>query len=59
MLQLVPRQDLNSAVAANSVGINISRAIGPALAGILVAAIGNSAPSRSWSTASRSASDRR
>ncbi|HEX6000964.1 MAG TPA: MFS transporter [Hyphomicrobiaceae bacterium] len=42
--QLVPKQDLNAAVAANSVGINISRAIGPALAGILVAAIGTSAP---------------
>jgi predicted MFS family arabinose efflux permease len=42
--QLVPRADLNSAVAANSVGMNVSRAIGPALAGILVAAIGISAP---------------
>jgi MFS family permease len=42
--QLVPRQDLNAAVAANSVGMNVSRAIGPALAGLLVAAIGISAP---------------
>ena len=29
--QLVPRQDLDSAVAANSVGFNLSRAVGPAL----------------------------
>jgi len=36
--QLVPRDELPSAVAANSVGVNISRAIGPALAGVLTAA---------------------
>ena len=42
--QLVPKADLNSAVAANSVGMNVSRAIGPALAGVLVAAIGISSP---------------
>jgi predicted MFS family arabinose efflux permease/quinol monooxygenase YgiN len=42
--ELVPREDLGSAVAANSVGVNISRAIGPALAGIIVAAIGIAAP---------------
>src|SRR5689334_15749519 len=33
--QLVPKDDLPSAVAANSVGVNISRAIGPALSGLL------------------------
>jgi MFS family permease len=38
--QLVPKSELPSAVAANSVGINISRAIGPALGGLLVAAVG-------------------
>jgi len=38
--QLVPRSDLQSAVALNSVGINISRAIGPALAGIIIATFG-------------------
>ena len=32
---LVPAQDLMPAVAANSVGINISRAVGPALATVL------------------------
>lgn len=37
---LVPRKDLQSAVALNSVGINISRAIGPALSGIIIAGIG-------------------
>jgi MFS family permease len=42
--QLVPKQDLGSAVAANSVGINISRAIGPALAGIIIAGFGIAAP---------------
>lgn len=38
--QLVPRSDLQSAIALNGVGINISRAIGPALAGAIIAAIG-------------------
>src|SRR6478672_12740087 len=38
--QLVPRQDLSPAVAANSVGINVSRAVGPALGGVMVARIG-------------------
>lgn len=38
--QLVPRSELQPAVALNSVGINISRAIGPALAGLVIAGIG-------------------
>ncbi len=42
--ELVPRQVLAPAVAANSVGMNISRAIGPALAGVLIAGFGMSAP---------------
>jgi len=42
--QLVPRADLPLAVAANSVGINASRAIGPALGGALTVGIGLSAP---------------
>ena len=46
--QLVPKQHLSAAVAANSVGMNVSRAIGPALAGLLVAAIGISSPF--WTT---------
>lgn len=41
---LIPREDLHAAVAANSVGINISRAIGPALGGLLTAAAGIAAP---------------
>jgi MFS family permease len=42
--QLVPKRDLAPAVAANSVGINISRAVGPAFAGIIIAAFGIAAP---------------
>jgi MFS family permease len=42
--KLVPPQDLPAAVAANSVGINISRAVGPALAGSVIAALGIAAP---------------
>ena len=41
---LVPRRDLQAAISLNSVGINISRALGPALAGILIGIIGLSAP---------------
>src|ERR1700719_1716974 len=42
--QLVPKPDLPSAVAANSVGINVSRAVGPALGGVIVGALGIAAP---------------
>ena len=42
--QLVPRGDLSSAVAANSVGVNISRALGPALGGAAIAGLGIVAP---------------
>src|SRR5712671_309529 len=42
--QLVPRPLLQSAVALNSVGLNVSRALGPALAGIVIAAWGMAAP---------------
>lgn len=38
--QLVPKAELPGAVALNSLGINISRAIGPALGGILVTTLG-------------------
>jgi predicted MFS family arabinose efflux permease/quinol monooxygenase YgiN len=37
---LVPKADLPAAVALNSMGMNISRAIGPAVAGAIVAASG-------------------
>jgi len=40
----VPRQDLQAAISLNSVGINISRAVGPALAGIIIGALGQAAP---------------
>jgi MFS family permease len=42
--QLVPRQQLASAVALNSVGINVSRAIGPAVAGVAIATLGLASP---------------
>lgn len=42
--RLVPREDLAPAVAAASVGFNISRALGPALGGIVSAAFGIAAP---------------
>ncbi|MEM0922323.1 MAG: MFS transporter, partial [Pseudomonadota bacterium] len=42
--KLVPRSDLSAAIALNSMGINISRAIGPALAGFLIVAAGIAAP---------------
>jgi len=42
--QLVPAEDLPAAVAANSVGVNISRAVGPALAGLLIVWMGITAP---------------
>ncbi|MEP6997389.1 MAG: MFS transporter [Betaproteobacteria bacterium] len=37
---LVRTEELSSAVALNSIAINASRAIGPAIAGVLVAAVG-------------------
>jgi predicted MFS family arabinose efflux permease len=42
--QLVPKEDLTSAVAANSVGVNISRALGPALGGAAIAGLGIVSP---------------
>ena len=38
--EIVPRGQLQAAIALNSLGINLARAIGPALAGIVVAASG-------------------
>jgi MFS family permease len=37
---LVPADDMPAAIALNSIAINVSRAIGPAIAGVLVAAVG-------------------
>ncbi|MGK9171084.1 MFS transporter [Inquilinus limosus] len=42
--RLVPPADLQPAVTLNSLGINISRAVGPALAGLVIAALGIAAP---------------
>lgn len=41
--ELVPRTALPEAVALNSLGVNISRAIGPALGGLIIAASGPAA----------------
>jgi MFS family permease len=41
---LVPRECLQPAIALNSMGVNIARAIGPALAGVLISAVALSAP---------------
>ncbi|MGE4435221.1 MFS transporter [Achromobacter sp.] len=38
--ELVPREDLKGAVALNSLGINIARAIGPAAGGLILASFG-------------------
>jgi MFS family permease len=42
--ELVPRSDLSSAVSLNGLGINISRAVGPAIGGLLVGAFGYGPP---------------
>ncbi len=41
--ELVPREELQSAVALNSIAINVARSIGPAIAGTIVAAAGSGA----------------
>ncbi|MEM6819059.1 MAG: MFS transporter [Pseudomonadota bacterium] len=42
--ELVPRDVLKPAIALNSMGLNISRAIGPAVAGFLITTVGLAAP---------------
>ena len=42
--QLVPQPKLGAAIALNSMGMNVSRAIGPALAGLLIVAWGLALP---------------
>jgi predicted MFS family arabinose efflux permease len=41
---LVPREQLAPAVSLNSVSVNVSRAVGPAVAGVLIVALGLAAP---------------
>jgi MFS family permease len=41
--EMVPREDLPSAVALNSMGFNIARSVGPAVGGFIVAAAGAAA----------------
>lgn len=42
--QLVPPQDLHAAIALNGVGFNVSRVVGPALSGLIIARMGLAAP---------------
>jgi predicted MFS family arabinose efflux permease len=42
--ELVPKEHLAPAVAVNSLGVNVSRALGSALGGVLIAAFGIAAP---------------
>lgn len=42
--QLIPSSQLAAAVALNSIGLNVSRAVGPALAGLFIAVWGIAAP---------------
>ncbi len=42
--RLVPKDDLSAAIAANSVGVNISRALGPAVGGAAISSFGIVAP---------------
>ena len=42
--ELVPRRDLQSAIAMNGVGFNVSRAVGPALGGAIITGLGIAAP---------------
>jgi predicted MFS family arabinose efflux permease len=42
--QLVPPPALTSAIATNSIGVNISRVLGPALAGVVILGFGIAAP---------------
>jgi MFS family permease len=41
--ELVPRTELQPAIALNGLGINVARAIGPALAGVIVSFVGTGA----------------
>ena len=41
MLELVGPEHLRNAVSLNSVLVNVARAIGPAVAGILIATVGD------------------
>src|SRR6202012_439740 len=42
--QLVPEEDLQPAIAANSAAVNVSRALGPALGGLFISGYGVVAP---------------
>lgn len=41
--ELVPREELQSAIAINAMGMNVSRALGPAIAGVIISFAGSAA----------------
>jgi len=57
--ELVPREELPSAIAVSSAGFNISRAVGPAAGGLMVAAFATVTAGRGWSTGQRNFLHRR
>ncbi|MBV8073143.1 MAG: MFS transporter [Acidobacteriaceae bacterium] len=46
--ELVPRQELPDAIAMNSAGYNLARAVGPALGGLMVAAFTSTTAGAGW-----------
>ena len=52
MLEMVGPENLRNAVSLNSVLVNVARAIGPAVAGILIATVGTASASSSTRRAS-------
>jgi MFS family permease len=42
--QLIPREELPKAITLNGISMNLSRALGPALTGVIIAVIGMSSP---------------
>ena len=46
--EMVPRSELPNAVALNSASFNLARMIGPAVAGVLIAALGSGVTATGW-----------
>jgi MFS family permease len=48
VVEIVGREDLANAVGLNSASFNVARMIGPAVAGVLIAALGSGASAAGW-----------
>ena len=48
VVEIVGRQDLSNAVGLNSASFNLARMIGPAVAGLLIAALGSGVRAAGW-----------